>query len=341
MIHAKVLIVDELWCVLGTTNIDNRSFEHNDEVNVAMRDAAVAARLLQDYERDLAASDEVTLERVAAPPAVGKDRRAVRLDSGAPAVSEPARRARGALPTCGSPPTTSIAAAAWIAASSAARIIEVLREHRCRRHRAAGSDRRGAGGAGQAEEIGAGARHGLGDGAGAHAAPASVRQRRPQPLPDRASQPVRPVVADVRAARLPARRHRARRPGAAHLQRAPRHGGPRAAVSGRAARVVRARPPRQRARRSSSATSTSGCAGWRRRRCQRCSRASTSAQHLKRRRTYPGLFPVLHLDHIYYEGQVEVRGVEMPRTRKSLMASDHLPLVATLQDRLTAESDRR
>jgi cardiolipin synthase A/B len=63
MTHAKILIVDDQWAVLGTTNIDNRSFEHNDEVNVAMRDPAVAARLLQDYERDLADSDEVTLER--------------------------------------------------------------------------------------------------------------------------------------------------------------------------------------------------------------------------------------------------------------------------------------
>jgi cardiolipin synthase A/B len=63
MTHAKVLIVDNLWVVMGTTNIDNRSFEHNDEVNVALRDPAVAERLLQDYERDLAASDEVTFER--------------------------------------------------------------------------------------------------------------------------------------------------------------------------------------------------------------------------------------------------------------------------------------
>jgi cardiolipin synthase len=62
MMHAKILIVDDLWTVLGTTNIDNRSFEHNDEANVAMRDPAVAARLLQDYERDLAESVEVTLE---------------------------------------------------------------------------------------------------------------------------------------------------------------------------------------------------------------------------------------------------------------------------------------
>ncbi len=53
--------------------------------------------------------------------------------------------------------------------------------------------------------------------------------------------------------------------------------------------------------------------------------------HLRRRRTYPGIFPVLHLDHIYYEGQVEVRRLSMPRTRRSLMASDHLPLVADLR----------
>jgi cardiolipin synthase A/B len=63
MTHVKVLMVDNLWVVMGTTNIDNRSFEHNDEVNVAMRDPAVAERLRQDYERDLAASDEITLER--------------------------------------------------------------------------------------------------------------------------------------------------------------------------------------------------------------------------------------------------------------------------------------
>ena len=63
MIHAKVLVVDELWCVIGTTNIDNRSFEHNDEVNVAMRDRGVAVRLLEDYVCDIGDSQEMTLER--------------------------------------------------------------------------------------------------------------------------------------------------------------------------------------------------------------------------------------------------------------------------------------
>ncbi len=53
--------------------------------------------------------------------------------------------------------------------------------------------------------------------------------------------------------------------------------------------------------------------------------------HLKRRRTYPGVFPVLHLDHIYYDGEVEVTHVQLPRTRKALIASDHLPLVADVR----------
>ena len=53
--------------------------------------------------------------------------------------------------------------------------------------------------------------------------------------------------------------------------------------------------------------------------------------YLRRRRTYPGLFPVLHLDHIYYAGRVEIVGIELPRTRSSLVASDHLPLVADVR----------
>jgi endonuclease/exonuclease/phosphatase family metal-dependent hydrolase len=53
--------------------------------------------------------------------------------------------------------------------------------------------------------------------------------------------------------------------------------------------------------------------------------------HLRRRRTYPGLLPFLHLDHIYYEGHVDIAGVEIPRTRKSLIASDHLPFLAELR----------
>jgi cardiolipin synthase len=62
MTHVKALLVDDLWSVIGTTNLDNRSFEHNDEVNVAVRDEAVTARLTADFDGDLARSREVTLD---------------------------------------------------------------------------------------------------------------------------------------------------------------------------------------------------------------------------------------------------------------------------------------
>jgi endonuclease/exonuclease/phosphatase family metal-dependent hydrolase len=54
-------------------------------------------------------------------------------------------------------------------------------------------------------------------------------------------------------------------------------------------------------------------------------------QYMRRRRTYPGLFPILHLDHIYYQNDVDVLHVHVPRTRRTLIASDHLPLVADLR----------
>ena len=56
MIHAKVLVVDSAWSVLGSTNFDNRSFGLNDEVNVALRDPALTARLEADFADDLAKS---------------------------------------------------------------------------------------------------------------------------------------------------------------------------------------------------------------------------------------------------------------------------------------------
>lgn len=62
MIHAKILIVDSLWSVVGSTNFDNRSFGLNDEVNIAIMDRALAQRLTHDFETDLAQSEAVTLE---------------------------------------------------------------------------------------------------------------------------------------------------------------------------------------------------------------------------------------------------------------------------------------
>jgi cardiolipin synthase len=72
MTHVKALMVDGIWAVIGTTNVDNRSFEHNDEVNVALKDQEVTTRLRQDFESDLAASDAIDLDDWRARPLVEK-----------------------------------------------------------------------------------------------------------------------------------------------------------------------------------------------------------------------------------------------------------------------------
>ncbi|MBI3651460.1 MAG: endonuclease/exonuclease/phosphatase family protein [Acidobacteria bacterium] len=50
--------------------------------------------------------------------------------------------------------------------------------------------------------------------------------------------------------------------------------------------------------------------------------------HLQRTRTYPGLLPLMHLDHIYYDDRLEVEKLYLHRSRRALIASDHLPLIA-------------
>jgi endonuclease/exonuclease/phosphatase family metal-dependent hydrolase len=55
------------------------------------------------------------------------------------------------------------------------------------------------------------------------------------------------------------------------------------------------------------------------------------AEHLGRGRTYPGMVPFLHLDHIYYDEPLRLHQLRLHRTIDSLLASDHLPLVADFQ----------
>jgi cardiolipin synthase len=62
MIHAKILIIDGIWSVVGSTNFDHRSFGLNDEVNLAACCPELATRLEQDFTRDLAHSPEITYD---------------------------------------------------------------------------------------------------------------------------------------------------------------------------------------------------------------------------------------------------------------------------------------
>jgi cardiolipin synthase len=62
MIHAKTMMIDGLWSVVGSSNLDNRSFGLNDEINLAARDEVLTARLEEDFARDLSESREITYD---------------------------------------------------------------------------------------------------------------------------------------------------------------------------------------------------------------------------------------------------------------------------------------
>lgn len=61
--------------------------------------------------------------------------------------------------------------------------------------------------------------------------------------------------------------------------------------------------------------------------------------HLPSRRTYPGVMPLIHLDHIYFDEAFELEAASVHRSRLALIASDHLPIVTEF--RLRAERNRQ
>jgi cardiolipin synthase len=63
MMHSKVLVVDRELVSVGSTNVDLRSFQLNDEASLNVYDRAFAARMLEVFEDDLAKSERYTLER--------------------------------------------------------------------------------------------------------------------------------------------------------------------------------------------------------------------------------------------------------------------------------------
>ncbi|MGH9410447.1 MAG: phospholipase D-like domain-containing protein [Vicinamibacterales bacterium] len=59
MLHTKVMVIDGTFSMFGSANFDNRSLELNDELNVAVVDRALAARLLEDFNKDLQSAKRI------------------------------------------------------------------------------------------------------------------------------------------------------------------------------------------------------------------------------------------------------------------------------------------
>jgi Phosphatidylserine/phosphatidylglycerophosphate/cardiolipin synthases and related enzymes len=52
MLHCKLMIVDDLWVSVGSTNFDNRSFRLNEEANLNVYDRAFAQRQIEIFDED-------------------------------------------------------------------------------------------------------------------------------------------------------------------------------------------------------------------------------------------------------------------------------------------------
>jgi cardiolipin synthase len=60
MLHAKTVVIDGVWSTVGSSNLDARSFLHNDEVTAVILGQGFGAQMQAMFEADIASSDEVT-----------------------------------------------------------------------------------------------------------------------------------------------------------------------------------------------------------------------------------------------------------------------------------------
>jgi cardiolipin synthase len=59
VLHAKTASIDGVWSTIGSTNLDWRSFLHNDELNAVILGADFARQMHAMFEKDRAASDAI------------------------------------------------------------------------------------------------------------------------------------------------------------------------------------------------------------------------------------------------------------------------------------------
>lgn len=62
-IHSKTMVVDDFFSTIGTTNLDYRSFDIDFEINAVFYDKMMAARLVNDFEKDKTDSEQILLEK--------------------------------------------------------------------------------------------------------------------------------------------------------------------------------------------------------------------------------------------------------------------------------------
>ena len=62
LLHAKTAVIDGIWATVGSSNIDWRSFLHNEELNVVILGQDFGRQMEESFRRDLAKSKRIALE---------------------------------------------------------------------------------------------------------------------------------------------------------------------------------------------------------------------------------------------------------------------------------------
>lgn len=63
MMHAKIITVDEVAALIGSTNFNRRSLDHDEEVMLAVLDEDFTATLDRHFDEDLEASERMVAAR--------------------------------------------------------------------------------------------------------------------------------------------------------------------------------------------------------------------------------------------------------------------------------------
>jgi len=63
LLHSKTALIDGVWVTVGSTNLDWRSFLHNQEINAVVLGPEFGQQMRALFDRDLQVSEPVTLER--------------------------------------------------------------------------------------------------------------------------------------------------------------------------------------------------------------------------------------------------------------------------------------
>ena len=63
-VHTKLMLIDDVWSLIGSANLDARSLRLNFELNLSVYDTAFASRVRSHFDKTTIPTQEVTLQKL-------------------------------------------------------------------------------------------------------------------------------------------------------------------------------------------------------------------------------------------------------------------------------------